>query len=120
MVSRKFQVIGLCTCQISKLNEGLVLTCKIKIETKFDPLHNNMRSKFGLYCWYVLFVMCIKVSMLLFAIWQIIFKMENITTFSTIRLSYLFVKSCMTKFAVFFKDLICLFSQSISICIMKV
>jgi len=34
----------------------------------------------------------------------------------SIRLSYLFGKSCMTKFAVFFKDLIYLISKTISIC----
>ena len=46
MVSPKFEVIGLCSCQILKLNEGLVYACNQKNKMKSDPLHNNMRSKF--------------------------------------------------------------------------
>ena len=107
VVAINFEVIGLCTCQILKWNEGLGYVCTQQTENLSSSI------KMVLMC-----IICYAhiVWIVIFAIWQIIFEMENITTFSTIRLSYLFAKSCMTKFVVFFKDLICLLSQSISIC----
>ena len=58
-----------------------------------------------------------KVSMWYFAIWQIIFKMENITTFPS-QSDYLIclVNHAWPNSLSFFKDLIYLISKTISIC----